>query len=273
MRIISEIISDLIAPTTVKEYIKKYHLSITLTKKIKYGGILLNGQPVTVRAVAKNGDEIKLCFPTATNDTIVPMNIPITTLFEDDYVLAVVKPAGMPTHPSRGNNLPTLANAIIGKYGVDFTFRSINRLDRDTAGIVLIAKDQMSAGKLSEAMKNRKFTKLYNCTVHGTPPARGLINEPIRRESPDSIKRIVATDGKTAITEYFVLEQLCDRAKCSVKIYTGRTHQIRVHMAHIGHPLIGDFLYGNRDSGIFDLKCVGLSFPHPESGEMIEIKI
>ena len=201
------------------------------------------------------------------------MSIPLRILYEDDELLAVDKPTNMPTHPSKGNNLPTLANAVMGMYGGNFVFRSVNRLDRDTSGIVIIAKNQMSAGKLSELMKAGKFRKEYECIVDGVPnPPIGIINQPIEREHEGSIKRIVRPDGKRAVTEYRVIGELGERSRCRIILHTGRTHQIRVHMAYIGHPLSGDFLYGKRAESEYFLRCVSISFPHPKTGENLTIK-
>lgn len=266
-------VSNLDVPMTVKEYLRKIGISVTLTKKVKCGGIHLNGRAVTVRAEIKNGDELKLIFPKSENESIVPMDIPLKVVYEDEHILVVDKPSNMPTHPSLGNSLPTLANAVIGKYGKQFTFRAINRLDRDTSGLVLIAKEPISANILSSAMKSGKFKKQYTCTVCGVPESKGIIDAPIRRESDGSVKRTVAPDGKHALTEYEVIEAAGDRAVCLVTLHTGRTHQIRVHMSYIGHPLVGDFLYGERESGNFDLRCSRLSFPHPTTGETMTFSI
>jgi len=178
----------------------------------------------------------------------------------------------MPTHPSRGNSLPTLANAIIAMKGSDFVFRAITRLDRDTSGIVLIAKNPIAATRLSSAMKNGQFTKKYVCTVVGIPdPPKGIISAPIEREEPDSIKRTVREDGKPSVTEYRMLNNNGSCSVCEVIPRTGRTHQIRVHMAYIGHPLLGDFLYGERLEAGYRLRCRYLSFPHPSDGHITEI--
>ena len=261
-------------PKDMKNYLYSLGLSVTLVKKAKYGGIFLNGNNVTVRATVNVGDKIELFLPKEKSEGIEPMDIPLNVIYEDDYLIAVDKPTNMPTHPSKGNNLPTLANAVMGYYGSDFVFRAVNRLDRDTSGIVIIAKNKISASALSASMKKGVWKKRYHAIVDGCPsPEEAIIDAPIEREVEGNIKRCVRADGKRAITKYKVIEKYENSSLCEIELFTGRTHQIRVHMAHIGHPLIGDFLYGNRDSGIFDLKCVGLSFPHPESGEMIEIKI
>ena len=188
-------------------------------------------------------------------------------------MIAVDKPSNMPTHPSRGNSLPTLANAAVARYGENFVFRSITRLDRDTSGIVLVAKDQVSAHRLSSDMKLGRFEKKYRCTVCGTPAqSHAFIDAPIRRECEGSMKRVVADDGKRALTEYTVISTNGEVSECEVILHTGRTHQIRVHMAHIGHPLFGDFLYGTASPEGYKLRCVELAFPHPITREIIRVR-
>ena len=258
---------------SVKEFLLSHGYSITLIKKIKNGGILLGRVPVTVRAVLHEGDELTLVLPTGNNDSIPPIDIDVPVLYEDEHLVVFDKPTNMPTHPSRGNSLPTLANAAVFRYGEGIIFRSITRLDRDTSGIVLVARNAVSAFRLSRDMKLGKFRKKYMCTVSGAPvPEHGIIDAPIRRECEGSMKRIVAYDGKRAVTEYTVVSSDGYTSECEVLLHTGRTHQIRVHMAHIGHPLVGDFLYGERADEGYRLRCVELSFPHPETGETITVK-
>jgi 23S rRNA pseudouridine1911/1915/1917 synthase len=191
--------------------------------------------------------------------------IDVEVVYEDEYILAVNKPRGMPTHPSKGNHLPTLANAVMGKYGGNFVFRAINRLDRDTSGIVLIAKDPFSAARLSEYMREHHLDKRYLAKLKGVPKKKhGIIEANIEREYEGSIKRVVRDDGKYAKTEYTVLEDNGDSSVCGIKLYTGRTHQIRVHMAYIGHPLVNDFLYGvNEEGECYKLHCSSITFLHP----------
>ena len=167
-------------PQDMKSYLYSLGLSVTLVKKAKYGGIILNGTAVTVRAQVNEGDKIEIFLPKATSDGIPPMDIPLNVLYEDEHLLAVDKPTNMPTHPSKGNNLPTLANAVMGYYGGNFVFRSVNRLDRDTSGVVIIAKTQISASNMSSSMKKGLWQKKYHAIVEGHPsPESGRIDAPI----------------------------------------------------------------------------------------------
>ncbi len=260
-------------PTDMKSYLYSLGLSVTLVKKAKYGGIILNGMPVTVRATVNAGDKIEIYLDGTKSEGILPMDIPIKVLYEDDDILAVDKPTNMPTHPSKGNNLPTLANAVMGYYGGDFVFRSVNRLDRDTSGIVIIAKNQISAASLSSSMKKGLWHKKYRALVDGIPtPEEATVDAPIERICEGNIKREVRPDGKRAITKYRVVEKMGDSSLCEIELLTGRTHQIRVHMSHIGHPLCSDFLYGTSSDKEYFLRCVEISFPHPKTKKEIVIQ-
>lgn len=269
-----EYIADFDGEKTLKEYLPTLGLSVTLIRKIKHFGIFVDGASATVRAKVKRGSKIKLILPDDKSDGIEAIDIPLNVVYEDEWILVVDKPKNMPTHPSRGNSLPTLANAVMAKYSGDFVFRAITRLDRDTSGLVLIAKDAMSAFSLSREIKQGRMYKRYVALVEGVPPEEhGFINAPIKRECDGSIKRIVSPDGKEALTEYFLKERVGENSLCDVVLHTGRTHQIRVHFAHIGHPLLGDFLYGKeREEGYF-LRCSELEFTHPNTKEKVNIKI
>lgn len=267
-------VKDLPSPMRISEYLKgRLDLSVTLIKRVKYGGVFLNGENVHMRAEVKNGDKIDVFFPEEKSEGIPPIDLPLEVLYEDEHMIAVCKPRNMPTHPSKGNSLPTLANAVMHYFGEGFVFRAITRLDRDTSGIVLIAKTQYAAARLSEDMKAGKFEKLYTAVVSGIPePVCGRIDAPIRREWEGNMRRIVAEDGKRAVTDYktlFIRED--GNAVLELSLLTGRTHQIRVHMAHIGHPLLGDFLYGEKNGDGYLLHCEKLSFPHPFTQKMLTI--
>lgn len=259
-------------PCDMKSYLYSQGLSVTLVKKAKYGGIILNGEAVTVRATVNEGDKIEIYLEEEKSEGIPPMDIPIRILYEDEDLIAIDKPTNMPTHPSKGNNLPTLANAVMGYFGGDFVFRAINRLDRDTSGVVVIAKNKISASALSTSMKKGLWSKKYHALVVGCPrPKEATIDAPIERIEEGNIKRMVRADGKRAITKYKVIEEYEDSSLCEVVLLTGRTHQIRVHMSHIGHPLVSDFLYGEKCEKEYYLRCKEITLPHPKTNEIIKI--
>ncbi len=259
----------------IRDYLtRRLGFSASLIGKVKYDNVILNGTPVHMRAMVKNGDLIEVRFPEEESAHIPPIDIPLDILYEDEYILVVNKPRNMPIHPSRGNSLPTLANAVRAYFDAPFVFRSITRLDRDTSGIVLIAKDQLSASRLSKAMREGRFTKKYLARVVGKPiPERGRIDAPIERERECEMRRVVRKSGKPSVTEYEVLSvDACGNALVLVTPITGRTHQIRVHMQYIGHPLLNDFLYGTvTDGETYRLHCTSLTFPHPETNEYITV--
>ena len=275
MKILSERVGEDFEGRLIKDFLRiKLSLSMTLIKKVKFGGVSVNGEVVTMRKLLSAGDLVEVRLPKEDSEFVTPVNEPLTVLYEDEYILLVDKPINMPTHPSKYNSLVTLANLVRAYVGEEFVFRAITRLDRDTSGIVLIAKDQISADALSREMKEGKIEKTYTAILQSTPSeSSGIIDAPIEREAPDSIKRIVREDGKSAVTKYKVTELLPDgRAVCEVTPITGRTHQIRVHMAYIGCPLENDFLYGNRGEGTYSLRCTALSFIHPKTNKKITVK-
>ena len=270
IKIISENEKDI----NIKEFLLQHGFTATLIKKVKFGGVSINGQTVTMRGTVKYGDTIFVNFPDSISEGIPPIEMPLDIIYEDDYMIAVNKPKNMPTHPSKGNNLPTLANGIMAYFGGNHTFRSINRLDRDTSGIVLMAKDAYSAAALSNSMKKGEFKKKYIAKIAGVPKEKhGIIDAPIRREREGEMKRIVADDGKRAVTEYTVLCDNGENSLVEVLLHTGRTHQIRVHFSYIGHPLVGDFLYGERiENESYSLHCFELSLPHPKTKETMVLR-
>ena len=261
----------------IKDFLRnRMHISATLLKKVKYGGVTVGEKTVTMRATVMGGDIVKITLPTESSEGIEPVFGNLSIVYEDEHLLVVNKPCNMPIHPSRGNHLTTLANLVMAYMGEEFVFRAVNRLDRDTAGIVIIAKNQYSAGILAEDMKSHGFEKRYTALLSRAPEiGEGVIDAPIERECEGNIKRCVREDGKRSVTEYRVTEVLPDgRAICKVRLHTGRTHQIRVHMAYIGAPLWADFLYGDKIEGeSYSLVADELAITHPVSRKRMVFSI
>ena len=265
-------------PRLVREILQhELSLSVNSIKKVKRGGLAVDGRAVTVRHLLLEGEVLTVTFPDEGGSDIRPLELPLDIVYEDEYILAINKAPNMPVHPCRGNHLPTLAEGVMHYLGDGFVFRAVNRLDRDTSGIVLIAKDADTAYRLGEQLKYGKIEKEYLALVVGEPTElSGTVDAPIVRETEGNIRRVVREDGKRAITHYSLLSRHVIE-KTSVSLMrvipvTGRTHQIRVHLAHIGTPLLYDFLYGERvgDKHYF-LHCEKLRFLHPVSGEQTEI--
>ncbi len=256
-----------------------FALSTNAVKGLKYNGkILLDGKEVTVRENVSAHQHLTLVFPQSTSESIVPVDLPTKVLYEDEHLLAVNKPFGMPTHPSHGHRTDTLANAVMYKYGGNFVFRPITRLDIDTTGVVLIAKNAVVCHKLCSALADNAdeglIRKTYLALCTAVPKEkRGTIDAPIGRLFGSVLKRCVREDGQRSVTNYEVLEQ--SEGRCLVKAMplTGRTHQIRVHMAYIGCPLVGDYLYGTEIAGTRTmLHCESVEFLHPISRQNLCIK-
>lgn len=271
---------------TVREFVlSELGLSRGLLTRLKSleKGILLNGTRVTVRAILHEGDTLLLeteDFDSDVNEQIEAVDIPIEVIYEDDDLVAVNKGASMPTHPSHNHHTDTLANALAWRYkqmGIPFVFRAVNRLDADTSGIVLVARNRAAAFKMSKELSQGNIDKRYIALLQGVPECReGSITAPIRRKCDSIILRECCEEGEgdSARTDYTLL---CDNGTVSAveaRPITGRTHQIRVHFAHIGHPLVGDYLYGNE--GLYGMKrhalhAYKLSFNRPSDGRRIDL--
>ena len=248
------------------------HLSGGIMKKLKRaGGILLNGKAARTNECVKEGDELCLVFPEEKSENIVPEEMKLDILYEDEDILAINKPSGIITHPVGEHLKGTLANGVMFHLKSKSAFHVITRLDKETSGVVLIAKNALSAQKLNDAMKKHEIKKEYVAVTAGCPSEMwGIINAPIKRG--EGIKRFVAPDGKKAVTEYFVEKTDEGRSLVRVKPITGRTHQIRVHLNHIGTPIVGDWLYGETNGQRLMLHCRKIEFCHPSTGELLEIQ-
>ena len=227
-------------------------LSVGEVKRLKKReGILVNGRPVTVRYVLKEGDVLELLKEQRRSENIPSCDIPLDIIYEDGDILAVNKPSGLAVHPSAGNREITLAGGVMNYYkDQSFVFRAVGRLDKYTSGIVVIAKNADSAFKLGRQFRKETVKKTYFGLAESTPcPPKGEISAPIRRQEGSVIKREVSPLGKPVVTRYETVEQREDGTLLKLYPLTGRTHQIRVHLAYIGCPLKYDFLYGTEKEG------------------------
>lgn len=249
-------------------------LSGRLIKRAKTGKIMINGEEKTVRYILQAGDELRLQFSDKRSKTMQAERVPFGLVYEDDHLLVVEKEAGLPTMPSRNQPSKTLANGILYYYeqeNMDATVHVVTRLDRDTSGLVLIAKHPYCHSLMARLQKKHELHRTYHAFVQGeVRPALATINAPIGRKPNSIVERMVTPDGQAAITHYKKLRQEADYAILSVRLETGRTHQIRVHFAHRGHPLLGDDLYGGQQDKIERqaLHCAAISFVHPFTGEL-----
>lgn len=268
---------------TIQTFLEKrgYSHPVLVHLKKTTDGIKRNGRWDYLRTTLAAGDTLHITLHEDSSSDIVPMQLPLSICYEDDDILVVNKPAGMPVHPSRGNETPSLANAVCVYYkalGTPYTFRCVNRLDKDTSGLVILAKHMLSAAILNSAITRRDIRREYLALVYGHPDASGTIDAPIRRASCDGILREVHPAGQRAVTHYQVLLTTGDYTLISLHLETGRTHQIRVHMTHIGHPLLGDSLYGTSDDTVNRctqikrqaLHSYRFQFTHPITGESMD---
>lgn len=266
---------------TVSLFLKEHKYTSNIIKHLKRmeNSILRNNEWVHVYDKIHTDDILEIVLlEDSASDNIVPTNLPIDIVYEDEDLLVVNKPANMPIHPSQGNYDNTLANAIAYYYtsqNEPFVYRCINRLDRDTTGLLIIAKNMYSASILSGMVKNREIHREYLAIASGKVPPEGTIIAPIARVSGSTIERCVnEINGEYACTHYKTLYSDANLSLVSLKLETGRTHQIRVHMKYIGHPLLGDFLYNPEFSLIErqSLHSHKLSFVHPITGETLKFE-
>ena len=250
---------------------------------IKEGDVKVNGQVKKAKYSVKEGDIIEFTEPIEEVLEYKAEDIPLEIIYEDDDVAVVNKPQGMVVHPSAGHSSGTLVNALM--YHID-DLSSINgvirpgivhRIDKDTSGLLMVAKNDKAHEHLAKQLKDKTSKRRYLALVHGNIPSnKGVIEAPIGRSPKDRKKQAVVANGKPALTHFEVLERFNDYTLLALELETGRTHQIRVHMAYIGHPLAGDSLYGPKktltpNEGQF-LHAQTLGFTHPKNQEWMEFE-
>ncbi|MBU8906902.1 RluA family pseudouridine synthase [Desertibacillus haloalkaliphilus] len=263
----------------LREYLRtEQELSKKALAEIKFSGgaLYVNGKEATVRKLLVTGDQITVIFPPEQrSETMVATRIPLDIIYEDDHFLLINKQANLTTIPSREQPHYSLANGVLQYYnniGVTSTFHAVNRLDKDTSGLVMIAKHRYAHDLLSRQRKKQMLSRRYLAVVHGQVRDEiGTINDPIGRKDNSIIEREVRSDGQPAITHYSVIRRLQVATVVRVKLETGRTHQIRVHFSSIGHPLCGDDLYGGGREQIRRqaLHSHQLTFYHPFQEETL----
>ena len=253
-----------------------------IQKLIKEELVFVNDRPQKASYRIKAGDEIRFCIPDAAQPSIPAEDIPLSILYEDDDILIVDKPKGMVVHPAPGHYSGTLVNAVMfhcrdNLSGINGVLRPgiVHRIDKDTTGALIICKNDETHNAIAALLKTHSITRRYRAVVFGSlKQDNGTIDAPIGRHPNDRKKMAVnEKNGKRAVTHYTVLEHMGKYTYIECQLETGRTHQIRVHMCHIGHPLIGDFLYNPKDSRMKRqaLHAGNLNFIHPITGQTLTL--
>lgn len=281
-RILEYFISQEDSGKSIKDFLQEQGYSrqnLVELKKIPES-ILLNGVWEYVTCKLTKGDTLRIQIKEEeSSEKIPPIRLPFPVVYEDEDIVVVNKPADMPIHPSLNNYENTLGNAAAYYFmqqGKPFIFRCVNRLDRDTTGLTILAKHMISCSMLQSDMVERKISREYLAIVEGVfDHTEGTIDAPIGRKEGSTIERIIDYEkGERAVTHYKVLEQKENVALLALRLETGRTHQIRVHMTSIGHPLVGDFLYNPQNKGMTRqaLHAWKLSFTHPITKSVMELE-
>ena len=263
-------------------------------KLIENGDITVNGTPVSKKYAVKEGDSIEVTLPDPEFSEAIAEDIPLNIVFEDDDIIVINKPSGMVVHPAPGNYTGTLVNALLyhcrdSLSGIGGVMRPgiVHRIDKDTSGLLVVAKNDAAHKALSEQLEGHRIVREYHAIAKGCfKESSGTVNAPIGRHPVDRKKMAVHKDtsqhAKEAITHYELLASYNGASYLKLKLETGRTHQIRVHMAYLGHPLMGDEVYGSVKTrfekthpSILDgqlLHAKRLSFKHPSTGEEVEFE-
>jgi len=260
---------------TIKDIFRhQFSFSTHMISRLKVsGGVQLNGKQVRVTHMVQEGDILCAIMPEE-HTWIAPSDVVVPILYEDEDILIADKPPNMAVHPSAGNRENTLANALMGHWqrrGEQYIFRAVNRLDKGTSGLMAVAKNPHSHHILSRQLQEGRLNRTYLAICCGNTNENGKIDLPISRIPGSTMKRQISSNGKNAITHYQTIQRLDGYSLIELRLETGRTHQIRVHMSAIGHPLAGDWLYGERIDELDRpaLHSSSISFPHPINHKMI----
>lgn len=277
----------------IKELLqRRFHFSSRLIRKLKVeGGVFVNGKPARMRQKGRAGDVLRVSFPRESS-YFGPEDIPLAVVYEDDDLLVLDKQPGLVVHPTKNYQTGTLANALafhMQSRGVNYKIRFVNRLDRDTSGLILIAKNAHCQKDIADQMDRQQVRKCYRAIVHGQPEQdEGVIDLPIGKDPDHAARRKVMDQGSPSVTRYRVLErfaagpgqgQIPGYSLLELILETGRTHQIRVHLSHMGWPVVGDELYGslygytpeNDRMKRQALHACELQLTQPSTGERIRI--
>lgn len=276
-RNIDYIIDEDSAGLRVEQFLRRKRYSGQNLSEIKRmpKSILVNGVHYYMRQELSKGDHLQVCIcETKNSEKIPPTNLPLDIIYEDEDILVLNKPAGMPIHPSLNNYTNSMANALAYYFqsqGKPFIFRCCNRLDRDTSGLTIVSKHLVSGSILSDMTKYREVHREYLAITRGSvTPSEGTIQAPLGRKEGTIIERTVDWEhGEDAVTHYKVVKEANGHSLVSLRLETGRTHQIRIHMKYLGYPLIGDYLY-NPDMEYMTRQALHshhMEFTHPITGE------
>lgn len=260
---------------------KDLSLSSGLMRRLKTipAGITLDGQPVTVRATVRAGQVLRLkSEDRVSSPNIEPAEGKLDIVYEDGDLIIINKPFGMPVHPSPGHGRDTVANIMAyraGQKGEALVFRAVNRLDSGTGGLMCVAKNARAGALLSTQMGEKSIRRVYEAVVCGeVKEDSGTVDLPIGLKPGSGIKRCVREDGESAVTHYRVLERANGLSRVELELETGRTHQIRVHFAHLGHPVWGDFMYGvEQEMRGWALFSKSLTLRHPTTNEEMVFEV
>ena len=279
MRRLSFIVEEQEAGRQLKQVVfARLKLGRHLFSSIKFqNGLLVDGIPTHADQKVRTGQAITLLLPEDTGTRVLPQAIPLSIAYEDEDLLIVIKPAPLPSQSSIRQGTDTLENHVAAHLCSDspFVYRPVNRLDKGVSGLMAIAKNAYAQQRLQSQLHTPDFVREYMAVVEGIPaPSSGIIDAPIGKVSPNGVKRCISPEGKPSVTHYQTLQSGNGRSLIKLRLETGRTHQIRVHLQFLGCPVAGDFLYGREMaelSGRMALHSVHLECLHPVTGKHLSL--